>query len=93
MSRQCLSGRVSNSKPGYLITSIPYDENFDLIIDGKREKTIRVNTSFLGARLDAGEHVIRLEYHAPGKRAGLAVSLLGLILFVGGGMLPFQRDF
>lgn len=88
-----LSGRVSNSKPGYLITSIPYDENFDLIIDGKREKMIRVNTSFLGARLDAGEHVIRLEYHAPGKRAGLVVSLLGLILFIGGGMLPFRRDF
>lgn len=83
-----LSGRVSCTKPGYLITSIPYDENFDLIIDGKQEKTVRVNTSFLGAKLDAGEHVIRLEYHAPGKSAGLIMTLFGLLLFVGGEMLP-----
>ncbi len=84
-----LSGRVSCSKPGYLITSIPYDENFDLFIDGKREKLVRVNTSFLGARLDAGEHVIQLEYHASGKQVGLVMSLFGLLLFVGGEILPY----
>ena len=83
-----LSGRVSCAKPGYLITSIPYDENFDLIIDGKREEIMRVNTSFLGAKLDAGEHVIRLEYHASGKQAGLVMTLFGLLLFVGGEMFP-----
>ncbi|MDE6567390.1 MAG: YfhO family protein [Lachnospiraceae bacterium] len=84
----CLSGRVSCAKSGYLITSIPYDENFDLFIDGKREELVRVNTSFLGAKLDEGEHVIRLEYHAAGKQAGLAMTLFGLLLFVGAEMLP-----
>ncbi len=84
-----LSGRVSCTRPGYLITSIPYDDHFQLMIDGKREEPMRVNCSFLGARIDAGEHVIRLEYHAPGKRAGLAMSLLGLILFGCSGILPY----
>lgn len=84
-----LSGRVSCQKPGYLVTSIPYDENFELILDGKQADLVRVNTSFLGAKVDAGEHVIRLEYHAPGKRAGWIVTLLGLLLFEGGGILHY----
>ncbi len=76
-----LSGRVTCEEPGYLITSIPYDDHFELRVDGKRENPVRVNTSFLGARLDAGEHVIQVEYHAPGKTAGLVATLLGIILF------------
>lgn len=83
-----LSGRVSCTKPGYLITSIPYDENFEITIDGKKGELLRVNTAFLGARLDAGEHVICLEYHAPGKRAGMLITLLGIILFELSGVFP-----
>lgn len=84
-----LSGRVSCRKPGYLITSIPYDENFVLTLDGKRVDPIKVNTAFLGAKVDAGEHVIRLEYHAPGKRAGLIATWIGLLLFEGFGVLHY----
>ncbi len=84
-----VSGRVSCQKPGVLVTSIPYDENFELTLDGKQVDLIRVNTSFLGAKVEAGEHVICLEYHAPGKRAGWIMTFLGLLLFEGGGILHY----
>lgn len=75
-----ISGVVSVEKDGYLITSIPYDENFVLKVDGRKTNLFRVNTSFLGARIPAGEHQIVLEYHAPGRTAGILCSLLGVLL-------------
>lgn len=81
----CLSGRVTNETDGYLITSIPYDENFMVTIDGEVVDSIRVNTSFLGAKLDAGNHEIRIEYHAPGKKVGVMMSIVGIVLLAVGG--------
>ena len=75
-----ISGVVSVEKVGYLITSIRYDENFVLKVDGRKTNLFRVNTSFLGARIPAGEHQIVLEYHAPGRTAGILCSLLGVLL-------------
>lgn len=75
-----ISGVVSVEKDGYLITSIPYDENFVLKVDGRKTNLFRANTSFLGARISAGEHQIVLEYHAPGRTAGMWCSLMGFFL-------------
>lgn len=75
-----ITGVVSAEKDGYLITSIPYDENFVLKVDGRKTKVFRANTSFLGARIPAGEHQIVLEYHAPGRNAGMWCSIAGILL-------------
>ena len=75
-----ITGVVSAEKDGYLITSIPYDENFVLKVDGRKTSLFRANTSFLGARIPAGEHQIVLEYHAPGRTAGMWCSLMGVFL-------------
>lgn len=75
-----ISGVVSVEKDGYLITSIPYDENFVLKVDGRKTNLFRANTSFLGARIPAGEHQIVLEYHAPGRTAGMWCSSMGFFL-------------
>lgn len=75
-----ITGVVSVEKDGYLITSIPYDENFVLKVDGRKTNLFRANTSFLGARIPAGEHQIVLEYHAPGRTAGMWCSSMGFFL-------------
>ena len=69
-----ISGVVSVEKDGYLITSIPYDENFVLKVDGRKTNLFRVNTSFLGAKIPAGEHQIILVYHAPGRTAAVGAA-------------------
>lgn len=76
-----LSGKVSCPTDSYLITSIPYDDNFTLIVDGKRQELMCVNTSFVGAKLEAGEHVISLEYHAGGKWIGIWMTVFGLLIW------------
>lgn len=71
---------VVRGRDGYLITSIPYDENFVLKVDGKETMLFRANTAFLGAKIPSGEHKIVLVYHAPGRAAGSWCSLMGGML-------------
>ena len=75
-----ITGVVSAERDGYLITSIPYDENFVLKVDGKETLLFRANTAFLGAKIPSGEHKIVLVYHAPGRTAGSWCSLMGGML-------------
>lgn len=74
-----IAGKTAVIKPGYFITSIPYDENFEILIDGKAVDGERVNTAFLGCRIGEGEHEIQVIYHAPGAGVGRLVSLAGVI--------------
>ena len=75
-----ITGVVSAERDGYLITSIPYDENFVLKVDGRETPLFRANTVFLGAKISSGEHQISLEYHAPGRTAGGWCSIIGILL-------------
>ena len=50
-----ITGVVSAERDGYLITSIPYDENFVLKVDGKETLLFRANTAFLGAKISTSE--------------------------------------
>lgn len=75
-----ITGVVSAERDGYLITSIPYDENFVLKVDGRKTPLFRANTAFLGAKISSGEHQIVLEYHAPGRTAGGWCSVTGILL-------------
>lgn len=73
-------GKVKTDKDGYLITSIPYDRNFVVEIDGKKADTCKVNTAFLGTKIKAGEHKIVISYTAPGKVAGSCLSMIGIVI-------------
>lgn len=75
-----MTGKIEMPQDGYLITSIPYAKGFTVQVDGRTVKTERVNTAFLGCRLEAGAHQVEIRYHAPGMKAGKGVSLAGILL-------------
>ena len=77
-----LTGSFTTENGGWLITSIPYDQHFTVYIDGKEVPASQVNGGFLGAETEAGSHQVEIRYDAPGKAAGLAVSLAAA-LFLG----------
>lgn len=74
-----LTGAVRTEKQGYLITSIPYDKNFKITVDGENVEKKKVNTAFLGAKIPKGVHSISISYQAPGKNAGLFLTGGGLV--------------
>ncbi len=78
----CIAGTIDVKRRGYLITTIPYDEHFEILIDGQAAEEEEVNTAFLGCRIEPGEHDIEILYHAPGVRLGKMISLAGGLLFI-----------
>lgn len=75
-----IKGKISAGEDdGYLITSIPYDENFKIFVDGKSVTCEKVNTAFLGAKISKGNHSIEIVYHAPGLLYGKIFSIIGLM--------------
>lgn len=77
-----ITGSIEEKEDGYLITSIPYDQNFEIRIDGQKVKPEKVNTAFLGAELKKGRHHIVITYHAAGLKAGLLLSGAGWAFFL-----------
>lgn len=77
-----IMGTLSMDTAGYMLTTIPYETNFSVYIDGEKVKTEKVNMVFLGAKLTKGEHKVKILYHAPGMMAGRICSTLGCLLFL-----------
>lgn len=84
-------GRIEGVKDGYLITSIPYDEHFEVQIDGKTVEYEKVNTAFLGAKMEEGMHEVEIVYHAPGVKLGKMLSMLGVLVFLGSYGFPLGK--
>lgn len=78
-----IAGKIETERKGYFITSIPYDKNFEIRVDGKKTEGERVNTAFLGCRLKKGKHEIEIIYHAPGVQVGKMLSLAGAAVILG----------
>lgn len=77
------AGSIHVKNAGYFITTIPCDDGFTVFVDGKKAETERVNTAFLGCRIDKGRHQVEIIYHAPGMAAGKMASVIGFLLFLG----------
>ncbi|AVK63354.1 hypothetical protein C5Z26_04220 [Lactobacillus sp. CBA3606] len=78
-----VTGTTTTTKPTVLTTSIPYSTGWQLQVDGRTTATQVVNKAFVGARLAAGKHVIKLTYRTPGLKLGLGLSVLSGVISVG----------
>lgn len=67
----------------YLVSTIPYDEGWAVSVDGKAVPVTQNWGAMLAFPVDPGEHTIELRYHAPGKRAGLLISLFSAGIVTG----------
>ena len=77
-----IQGTIHVRKDGWFITSIPYDKHFKIYIDGKETEIQKVNTAFLGCKIESGNHEVKIIYHAPGTTTGKVLSLIGIAGFV-----------
>ena len=77
-----IQGTIRVKKDGWFITSIPYDKHFKIYIDGKETEIQKVNTAFLGCKIESGNHEVKIIYHAPGTITGKILSLIGMAGFL-----------
>ena len=74
---------VDNKEAGYLISSIPYDEGFEIRINGEKTSVEKVNTAFVGAKVPKGKCTIEISYKAEGKILGFLCTGVGILLLLG----------
>ena len=75
-----ICGQIDVKSDGCFITSIPYDDGFEVKIDGEACPIEKVNTAFLGFPIGKGQHSVEIVYHAPGAAVGRGISLFGILI-------------
>lgn len=86
-----IEGTVTAQEDSLFYTSIPYDESWEITVDGKaisvdEMRECKIGNGFIGFYLTEGEHEISFRYEARGLKIGIiataATILLMLIFFV-----------
>ena len=88
-----ISGMIDVTENGYFTLSIPYDKGFDIKVDGEKIDYEKVNTGFIGFKIEEGNHDIYIEYKAPYKKVSLVLSISGFILSIFVTFLEYKRKF
>ena len=76
-----LKGTATLEKDGYFVTSLPYRSGYQAYVDGTQVAVQNVNEGFVGFPLTKGSHHITLLFAPPGKRVGIFISILSILLF------------
>lgn len=77
-----IEGAVHVRKPGLLYLSIPADDGWSVTVDGEKARITAVGEAMIAVRLDAGLHVVALDYEAPGFSLGVKISIASLAIFL-----------
>lgn len=74
-----INGTIIANKDEILYTSIPYDEGWNVYIDGKKVKKdnlIAISDALIGVKISKGEHEITFVYEAQGLKESIIISTL-----------------
>lgn len=76
-----ISGRITLEEPGRLILSVPYEDGWTIHINGTKTEGELFGGCLVAFDLEPGEYEIEMKYRAAGANAGIAVSIVCIILF------------
>lgn len=67
---------------GFMVTGIPYDEGWRLMIDGEETEYFNVSGGFIGFKVREGSHSIEMSFVPKGFKMGLVISFVSTITFI-----------
>jgi len=65
-----------------LYTSIPYDEGWQVFVDGKKAETYALGDALLTVKCSKGNHKIKFVYKIPHFKLGIILSSIALIILL-----------
>jgi hypothetical protein len=83
--------RTRTSEPAVLVARHKWHPGWTAEVDGRPVPLLRAVGMYMAIVLPAGEHEVRLRYHEPGLRTGLAIAGAWLILTIGAGFVERRR--
>ena len=78
-----IQGTIDCNRDGLMYTSIPYDGNWVVEVDGKEVESVLVADCMMAVNLTKGSHEITFRYKNKAFNIGLTVSLVCLVVFLG----------
>lgn len=80
MDVNSFTAAVRNDEPQALFLAIPWSRGWSATVDGEEAEVLKADGAFVAVELPKGNHVVELQYHTPGLRIGLALSVAGVAL-------------
>lgn len=77
-----LKGTISCEEGGLMMTTIPYDEGWTVLVDGVRQPSDKILDAFLAVRLAPGTHQIEMTYVPQGLRPGCLISGICVLILM-----------
>lgn len=77
-----ISGELSLVQGGRLILSVPYEDGWTVLINGREAERTTFGGCLMAFDLEPGQYTIEMHYVPVGRGAGLAVSGVSLVLFM-----------
>ncbi len=74
-----IKGNINIDKEMVLYTSIPYDQGWEVYIDGKKVNTYAIGNALLGFNISKGNHQVELKYYPKGLNLGIAISIISTL--------------
>ena len=75
-----LEGTVSCEEKGIMMTTIPYDKGWTILVDGLEVPAVKMLDAFIGVPLTEGRHSVFMKYSPPGLKAGWLATFGSLAL-------------
>ena len=82
VNQTLLRGKVNCNGEGVLMIAIPYQEGWNIYIDGEKVSTFDTDYGFIGIELTEGSHIIDCKYEIPKMKLSIIMSLIGVILLL-----------
>lgn len=78
-----VSGKLSLQEAGRLILSIPYEDGWNVLLNGEKTEPALFGGALMAFDLEPGEYVLIMSYVPKGKYAGIGVSAVSIVIFAG----------
>ena len=90
MSDSVISGNITATANGVLFTSIPYDEGWEVTVDGKATPTYPIGDlsgdgdkgAFLALDIGIGTHAVTFRYTPKGLKIGVLLTAVSVLAFI-----------
>lgn len=73
---------VSARTQGFVVVADSHAPGWRASLDGRSVPILRADALFRAVRVDAGDHVLEMDYRPPEVRAGIALSLAAIVVTV-----------
>ncbi|MBO5336548.1 MAG: YfhO family protein [Lachnospiraceae bacterium] len=88
-SSTAVSGKLALTEAGRLILSIPYETGWKVLVNGEEVEPQLFGGTLMAFDLEPGEYMLEMHYVPTGKWAGVAVSVVSVMLF--GGLMLIEK--